>query len=99
MTNDSYQLFDALDEGHPVRIEVGGEPYTLQFQGNRTGVENFLLVTDRRGQQKRFGWGWGSEQVRDALHHLDEGWDKPQIPCYRPYDEDAEEQGRWVHGH
>jgi hypothetical protein len=57
MTNDSYKLFDVLDGGDPVRIDVGGEPYTPQFQGNRTGVENFLLVTNRRGQQRRFGWG------------------------------------------
>jgi hypothetical protein len=96
MTNDSYKLFDALDGGDPVRIEVGGESYTLQFQGNRIGVENFLLVTNGRGQHRKFGWGWEIDQVRHALNHLNGGWDKPQIPRYRPYDEDAEERGRWL---
>jgi hypothetical protein len=98
MTDDPYKLFEFLDGGDPVRIEIRGEFYTLQFQGNRIGVENFLLVTDRRGHQKRFGWGWGIDQVRHALHHLDRGWDQPQIPIYRPYNEDAEERGRWLQG-
>ena len=98
MDYDGYKLFELLDDGEAHTITHNGETYTLRFMGERIGSESYLSVLDGRGQEKRFGWGWGSEQVFHALNHLEQGWDTPQVPRYKPYDEKAEERGEkdWV---
>lgn len=92
MDYDGYQLYDLLKDGKEATINHQGNTYTLRFVGQPTGSENYLLVKDRRGQEKRFGWGWSSEQVWRALEHLERGWDTPQRPPYRPYNAAAEQE-------
>jgi hypothetical protein len=93
MDYDCYQLYDLLKDGAAATITHKGSAYTLRFEGRPAGSNNYLSVTDRRGQQKRFGWGWGSEQVMRALDHLERGWDTEQRPPYRTYNERAEVEG------
>jgi hypothetical protein len=89
MDYDSYQLYDLLKDGAAATINHKDSAYTLHFEGRPAGSNNYLSVTDRRGQQKRFGYGWGSEQFYHALTHLEKGCDTPQVPRYKPYDEKA----------
>jgi len=96
MDYDGYKLFELLDDGEAHTITHNGETYTFQFMGERIGDENYLSVLNGRGQEKRFGWGWGSEQVWRALDHLKKGWDTPQVPRYKPYDEKDENRAEQV---
>lgn len=93
MDYDGYQLYELLKDGAETTISHKGETYTLRFIGDKTGSDNYLSVRDGRGQERRFGWGWGSEQVFRALEHLERGWDTPQVPRYRPYNSAAETEG------
>lgn len=93
MDYDGYHLYERIKDGEATTISHRGSTYTLRFEGSPTGSDNYLSVTDRRGQQKRFGWGWGSEQVWRALDHLKAGWETKQVPAYHPYNEKAEVEG------
>ena len=88
---DGYSLYELLKDGDLVDVEHKGEHYGFAFKGEPIGAYNYLLVTDSNGQQKRFGRGWGSEQVWLALDHLKHGWDEEQVPRYRSYDKSNEE--------
>jgi hypothetical protein len=93
MDYDGYQLYELLKDGEATTLTHEGETYTLKFVGQKTGSDNYLLVRDCRGEEKRFGWGWSVEQAWHALHHLEQGWNSTQRPPYRPYDESEEEEG------
>ena len=93
MSYDGYHLYDLLKDGEATTITHSGETYTLKFVGEATGWNNYLLVTDRRRQEKRFGWGWSSEQVWRALEHLERGWESEQRPPYRTYNAQTEAEG------
>lgn len=88
---DGYSLYELLKNGDPVDLEHGGKTYEFVFRGEPVGAYNYLSVTDNNGQQKRFGRGWGSEQVWRALEHLEKGWDEEQVPRYSSYDKSKEE--------
>lgn len=90
MNHDPCKLYEELSNNQPVKVDYDGQSYQFQFFGRKIGFENYLLVTDCRGQTKKFGWGHGTAQVGQALHHLSKGWDAPQVPVYRSYDEAAE---------
>ena len=93
MKYDGYELYELLKDGEATTLEHEGETYTLQFVGQRVGSDNYLLVTNGRGEEKRFGWGWRVEQAWHALNHLEQGWDTRQVPGYRVYNENAEFEG------
>ncbi len=90
---DGYALYEHLKEGANVEVDYEGKNYGFVFVGERTGTRNYLSVTDSNGEEKRFGWGWSSEQVWRALAHLEAGWNTRQTPPYSPYNEKAEEEG------
>jgi hypothetical protein len=90
---DGYALYEQLKDGANVEVDYGGKNYGFVFVGERTGTRNYLSVTDSNGEEKRFGRGWGSEQVWRALAHLEAGWSTKQTPPYRHYDESEEEEG------
>jgi len=83
--HDSYTLYPLLSIGEEVPVEFGGIIYRFQFKGNKVGSENFLLVKNPEGEEKKSGWGWDYEQVMRALHHLEQGWDTEQFPAFRVY--------------
>ena len=93
MDYDGYQLFELLKNGEATTISHKGTTYTLHFMGTPVGSDNYLSVVDSRGQERRFGWGWSSEQVWRALAYLDAGWNSKQIPPYCPYNEKSEKEG------
>jgi hypothetical protein len=93
MDYDGYQLYELLKDGAETTLTHQGSTYTLRFIGKRTGSDNYLAVTNQDGDEKRFGWGWSSEQVWRALAHLEAGWNTKQTPPYRHYDESEEEEG------
>ena len=78
-----YKLYTLLSNGDEVQVEHEGAIYWFQFQGNKVGSENFLLVKNPEGEVKKFGWGWDYEEVMRALHHLEQGWDTEQRPPFR----------------
>ena len=80
--HDSYTLYPLLSNGDEVQVEHEGIIYSFQFKGNKIGSENFLLVKNPEGEEKKFGWGWGYEQVMRALNHLKQGWDSEQRPPF-----------------
>ena len=88
---DGYDLYEQLKDGATVGVDHGGKNYEFVFVGERTGTRNHLSVTDSNGEEKRFGRGWGSEQVWRALDHLKKGWHEEQVPRYCHYDESKEE--------
>lgn len=88
---DGYVLYELLKNGDAVDVEHEGKTYEFVFRGEPFGAYNYLSVTDSTGQQKRFGRGWGSEQVWRALEHLEKGWDEEQVPRYSSYDKSKEE--------
>jgi hypothetical protein len=90
MDYNGYQLYELLKEGATTTINHKGSTYTLCFKGRPTGSDNYLSVKNPLGQEKRFGWGWSSEQVWRALAHLEAGWESKQVPAYRKYDERLE---------
>ena len=90
---DGYELYEQLKDGAETALSHKGSTYKLRFGGERTGSSNFLAVTNEAGEVKRFGWGWGAEQVWRALEHLERGWESKQRPPYRPYNELAEVEG------
>jgi hypothetical protein len=93
MDYDHYKIYELLKDGEATTITHKGTTYTLRFMGTPVGSDNYLSVVDGRGQEKRFGWGWGSEQVMRALDHLEQGWDTEQVPRYRPYNPKKETEG------
>lgn len=88
---DGYRLYGLLRDGNPVEVAYEDQTYTFVFMGVPVGSNNYLSVTDRSGEQKRYGRGWGSEQVWHALDHLKQGWDTKQVPRYRAYNDEVEE--------
>ena len=97
MEYDGYQLYELLKNGAEATLTQQGRSYKLRFRGTPVGSENHLAVTNEDGEVKKFGWGWGSEQVWRALAHLTAGWNTRQVPPYRPYNEKAEEEGGWAY--
>jgi hypothetical protein len=93
MDYDGYQLYDLLKNGAETTLRHQGSTYTLRFRGEPVGSNNYLAVTNQDGEEKRFGRGWGSEQVWRALDHLGRGWETTQTPPYCPYNEKAEVEG------
>lgn len=93
MDHDGYQLYELLKDGAEATLKYRGNTYRLGFRGKPVGSDNYLAVTNQNGEEKRFGWGWSSEQVWRALAHLEAGWNTRQTPPYRPYNEKAEEEG------
>ena len=81
---DGYQLFRKLDSGEPITLSVNGQTYVLQFQGERFGGNNLLVVSAEDGRERRYGWGWESRLVFQALEELQGGWDSPQKYRYHP---------------
>ena len=81
---DCYQLFEHLAAGEPVEITVMNTRYKLQFQGDRYGGNNLLLVKSGDGKQRKYGWGWESGLVFQALEEMQRGWDRSQMYQYRP---------------
>jgi hypothetical protein len=43
-----------------------------------------LLVTDENGKKRKYGWGWESGLVFEALEEMQIGWDRPRTYQYRP---------------
>jgi hypothetical protein len=84
VNQDGYKLFERLDAGNPVEITVKGTRFKLQFQGDRYGGNNMLLVTDENGKKRKYGWGWESGLVFEALEEMQIGWDRPRTYQYRP---------------
>jgi len=93
MDYDGYQLYELLKDGEATTITHEGSTYTLRFMGTPIGSDNYLSVVDCRGQEKRFGWGWDSEQVFQALAHLEAGWETKQTPPYHLYNPKKETEG------
>ena len=81
---EGYKLFEQLESGNPIEITVKGTRYNLQFQGDRFGGNNLLLVTNKDGQQRKYGWGWEPRLVFQALEDMQQGWEHPQMYKYRP---------------
>jgi hypothetical protein len=92
MNLDGYELYEQLKNGEPVVVAHRNTEYRWQFVGEPVGSDNYLLVTDGN-KSNRYGWGWGSEQVWQAIAHLKRGWDKKQAPPYRTYNEKTEVEG------
>jgi hypothetical protein len=93
MEHNGYTLYDLLKDGAETTITHNGTTYTLRFVGQKTGSDNYLLVKDGRGQEKKYGWGWSSEICWRFLSHLEAGWDTPQRPSYKAYNAGAETEG------
>jgi hypothetical protein len=91
--SDGYKLYDLLEYGEAITITHKGTTYTFRFMGERIGFYNYLSVTNQDGEEKKFGWGWDSAQVFQALNHLEQGWDTEQVPRYRPYNAKKETEG------
>lgn len=82
---DGYELFGRLDNGDPVEVTVNGTAYRMQFEGERYGGDNRLVV--RSGNETRwYGRGWESVQVFEALEEMQRGWQRPQAYRFRPMD-------------
>lgn len=94
MKLDHYKLYPLLANGEKVQVEYEGVIYRFQFRGLKWGSENYLLVTNPEGVEKKFGWGWGYEEVMRALNHLKKGWDTEQFPAFRLYNEKGEVEGK-----
>ena len=80
-----YNLYELLKDGEPVDVEQEKETYTFKFMGEAVGTNNYLSVTDNKKRERKFGWGWGVEQVWRALDHLEQGWETEQLPTYKLY--------------
>jgi hypothetical protein len=81
---DGYKLFERLDAGDPVEITVKGVRYRMQFKGERFGGCNYLVVSVEGQTQRKYGWGWESGVVFQALEEIQKGWEIPQRYKYRP---------------
>ena len=81
---DGYKLFEWLDAGDPIEITVKATRYNLHFQGDRFGGNNLLLVTNEDGKQRKYGWGWESRLVFEALEEMQQGWNYSKMYKYRP---------------
>jgi hypothetical protein len=89
---DGYHLYNLLRHGEAITLTYEEETYTLQFIGESTGANNYLLVT-KGTEEKRFGWGWNVEQCFHLINQLERGWNTPQRPPYRKYNSAAEVEG------
>lgn len=85
MKHDYEKLYPFLANGNQVLVEHDGGFYRFQFQGDKIGTENYLLVTSPEEKKLRFGWGWDHWQLMRALKHLEKGWDAPQEPAFALY--------------
>jgi hypothetical protein len=75
---DGYELYRSLKDGSPQSLRVNGSTYTLQFEGLKTDLQSWLLVTDEKGASIRLAPGWSSEACWNALITLERGlWGKP----------------------
>lgn len=83
---DGYGLYDQLDTGDPVNVTVRGVTYRMQFQGVRFGGMNWLEVMSQDGEERKYGRGWESVQVFEALEEMQKGWATPQRYKYRQMD-------------
>jgi len=82
---DGYELYRLLSGGEPHVVEVNGSTYRLQFQGQRTGANNWLEVTPTNGASQKWGWGWSSEVCWHCLQDLEQSWHGPRKHPFRPY--------------
>lgn len=82
---DGYELFRQLDDGGPVQVEVNGAAYRMQFEGDRYGGDNHLVVSTS-GKSRRYGRGWESSLVFQALEEMQRGWQQPQTYRFKPMD-------------
>ncbi len=80
---DGYELFRQLNDGGPVQVEVNGVAYRMQFEGDRYGGDNCLVVS-ASGKARRYGRGWESTLVFQALEEMQRGWQQPQMYRYKP---------------
>ena len=81
---EGYKLFERLESGHPFEIAVKRTRYNLQFKGDRFGGNNLLLVTNKEGKERKYGWEWQSRLVYEVLEEMQQGWEHPQMYKYRP---------------
>ena len=81
---DGYQLFEQLNAGDPVEVTVEGVRYRMQFKGERFGGCNYLVVSVEGQTRRKYGWGWESSLVFQALEEMKRGWEHPQMYKYRP---------------
>ena len=82
-----------LEDNQPHTLNYRGTNYTFQFHGPKLGkTGNWLQVTREDGEVRKFGSGHCSEWVWRAFSHIDEGWDKPQVPRYK---EDTSVEEPW----
>jgi hypothetical protein len=93
---DGYHLYNLLKDGAETTLFHEGSTYKLLFRGTPFGSDNYLAATNQDGEEKKFGWGWGSEQVWQALAHLQRGWNSKQTPPFSPYNEAEEAKGTFV---
>lgn len=84
-STDGYELYRLLSDGQPHSVEVNGSTYRFQFQGHRTGSNNWLEVTPGNGTSKKWGWGWSSEVCWQCLQDLERGWKTPQRHPFQAY--------------
>lgn len=91
-STDGYELYRLLSDGQPHSVEVNGSTYSFQFQGHRTGSNNWLEVTAQGGASQKWGWGWSSEVCWQCLQDLEQGWNTPRLHQYRPYRADSSEE-------
>jgi hypothetical protein len=80
---DGYQLFGKLNDGDPVQVEVNGVAYRMQFEGDRYGGDNCLVVVSTDGASRLYGRGWDSMLVFQALEEMQRGWHQPQMYRYK----------------
>lgn len=83
---DGYTLYNQLAAGEAYTADIESETYRFQFKGTRYGSNNWLEVTAKNGETKKWGWGWNSEVCWRCLNDLEEGWDAQQKRPYKPYE-------------
>ena len=82
---DGYSLYRLLAGGQSRRVEVKGATYHCQFEGEKTGVGNWLRVTDMTGDSIRLSPGWSTEACWNALTTIERGrWQSPVSPWKDP---------------
>lgn len=91
-STDGYELYRLLSDGQPHSVEVNGSTYRFQFQGHRTGSNNWLEVTAQGSASQKWGWGWSNEVCWHCLQDLEQGWNGPRKHPFRPYVAQADEE-------
>jgi hypothetical protein len=82
---DGYSLYLLLADGSPHTAEVNGSPYRFQFEGERAGAKNWLLVTAPDGSSQKWGWGWSSEVCWHCLQDIERGWETRRVHAFKPF--------------